>query len=233
MIDIILLLGVVYCVFVATYLLSESSPREVKLKNRGVDRLDDEQIVKIRHFTQSQTIPVATTPQKTESTDVKEPTFVPKEAKLTSQVPSEKLDDLFSDTPEDVDIIPLKYEEGITEDELDEELESNNGEARNYASGFRIDEFKDAIKTANSSDASIERRDQAGELFCKVKGSSLFEQLNKNEDVNMNKIKELMNFHLQRMDQSTKRELKSPKTKRAGSVIVPEKYEDFNVFDIL
>ena len=235
MIDMILTLGVIYCIVVATYLLFTSSSQDKKHSNKSVDRLADQEIMKIRHYTQSHTIPVATTSPKEEPMENIEPIFAPEESKTVPQIPNDKLDDAFSNTPEDIDIdtVQLKYEEGITEDELDDEdLESNNGQVLNYASGFRIDEFKGAIDTIKSTNATNEKRDKAGELFCDIKGSDLFEQLTKNKDSNMSKIKELMDFHLGRMDKVSEKDNSNKKSKNTSPVI-PKKYEDFNVFDIL
>lgn len=128
--------------------------------------------------------PVTSTPLKSENPPENTDTFVPSnETKSSTEVPSEQLDETFSDTlpdednePMDIDY-PLEYE---TEEEYEEEeTEDVEGTAQAaLASGVLFEDLGNAVRTVNKTrEATSQQRRKAGNTLLEIRHTDLFEQL--------------------------------------------------------
>ena len=138
----------------------------------------------------SKSEPLATTSPKSENPVENTDTFVPpNEVKPSAEVPSEELDEVFSDMsppdeenkPMDIDC-PLEYEtdEGDEEaEDEDEETEEVEGAAQAaLASGVPFDDLGNVVRTVNQSDeASPEQKRKAGNTLLEIRKTDMFEQV--------------------------------------------------------
>jgi hypothetical protein len=131
--------------------------------------------------------PLAATPPKSENREENTDTFVPpNEVKASAEVPSEELDETFSDTPPDEDNepmdidYPLEYEtETENEDESEDEEEEVQGTAQAaLASGVQFDDLGNAVRTINKTDeATPEQKQRAGDTLLEIRKTDMFEQV--------------------------------------------------------
>jgi hypothetical protein len=133
----------------------------------------------------SKSKPLATTSTENEKGIEKPDTFAPpNESKSSAEVPSEKLDEAFSDTPPedetelmDIDY-PLEYEPDGTDDE-EEETEEVDGTAQAaLASGVQFDDLGNAVRTINrTKEATPKEKKAAGDTLLEMRQTDMFEQL--------------------------------------------------------
>lgn len=133
----------------------------------------------------SKSKPLATTSTENEKGIEKPDTFAPpNESKSSAEVPSEKLDEAFSDTPPedetelmDIDY-PLEYEPDGTDDE-EEETEEVDGTAQAaLASGVQFDDLGNAVRTINrTKEATPKEKKAAGDTLLEIRQTDMFEQL--------------------------------------------------------
>lgn len=130
--------------------------------------------------------PLAATSPKSENEEENTDTFVPpNEVKASAEVPSEELDEAFSDTPPDEDNepmdidYPLEYgtdEENGDEPEDEEEVEGTAQAA--LASGVQFDDLGNAVRTVNKTDeATAEQKQRAGDTLLEIRKTDMFEQV--------------------------------------------------------
>lgn len=139
----------------------------------------------------SKSKPLATTSTENEKGIEKPDTFAPpNESKSSAEVPSEKLDEAFSDTPPedetelmDIDY-PLEYEatevnENESDDDEEEETEEVEGTAQAVlASGVQFDDLGNAVRTVNKTDkATPEQKRKAGNTLLEIRQTDMFEQV--------------------------------------------------------
>lgn len=185
---------VLYTLFVAIYFV-RANTRKRRKKNivgAGSTVHETEQqksdIVGKSTFDLKQSKPLASKSETlaTSSSENKNPTqntdtFAP--SKPTAEVPSEELDEVFSDTPPDdnnqpMDIdYPLEYEsEDEQEDEETEEVEGMAQAA--LASGVRFEDLRNAVRTVNQvAEATAKQKVAAGNTLLEMRQTDMFEQL--------------------------------------------------------
>ena len=121
----------------------------------------------------------AATASENEKATEKQDTFA---AQSTAIIPSEELDEVFSDNhsedenqPLDIDC-PLEYEPENEPDEEDEEIE---GALRaTHASGIRFDEMVNMFKTVdNTAETTSDEKIAAGNTLLEIRQTDAFEEL--------------------------------------------------------
>ncbi|MGE4347262.1 MAG: hypothetical protein AB7D46_07600 [Flavobacteriaceae bacterium] len=192
---------VLYSLFVAIYFV-RANTRKKRKKNivgqgssiQETDRLKSDIVGKSRFdLSQSKPLtsksePLAASSPKSENPTQNPDTFVPSsEIKPSAEVPSEELDEAFSDTPneednEPMDIdYPLEYEAEESDDapEDDEETEEVEGSAQAaLASGVPFEDLGNAVRTVNRTDeATEEEKEAAGNTLLEIRQTDMFEQL--------------------------------------------------------
>lgn len=136
----------------------------------------------------------------------KERTFDSGEPKQgDAQIPKEKLDEVFSNTPEpendpmDVDIsAEYEAEEDADLDEEAEELRQILGNNIHSADGVGYDDLNEANQTALADNPSPEEQERAGAVFHKIQPTDMFEQMVSGNIEKEDKVKMLMAMHLKK-----------------------------------
>lgn len=241
-IEIILILGVIYCVGVAIYLQAQYRKTNItpKTKNRhGVVTEDD--IVKKRHYHPRQTQTNHTTDLKTESIEDKEITFVPESdsaevAKVensnprSSQIPKERLDEVFSESQEqdrEIDDVALKFEDKQEDVDHDDEDVSLDEQMQESASGVDFNSLNSAVKVTSEPRASKIQKDEAGKTFLQIENSDIYDQLTDDNPKRKQMIDSLIDRHLKEYYK------KNNNDNRSELGAMPKDYEDFNMSDFV
>ncbi|WP_085536609.1 hypothetical protein [Massilibacteroides vaginae] len=194
---------VLYSLFVAIYFV-RANTRKRRKKNivgqgssiQETDRLKSDIVGKSRFdLSQSKPLtsksePLAASSSKSENPTQNPDTFVPSnEIKPSAEVPSEELDEAFSDTPneednEPMDIdYPLEYEAKEESDDAPEDDEEETEEVEGsgqaaLASGVQFEDLGNAVRTVNRTDeATEEQKEAAGNTLLEIRHTDMFEQL--------------------------------------------------------
>ena len=147
--------------------------------------------------------PLAASSPKSDNPQDNQNTFAPsKERKQTAELPSDELDEAFSDTPSDennepMDIdCPLDYEADEPEetDEDEDETEEVEGTAQAaFASGVEFEDLGNAVRTVNrSKEATPEQKNEAGKTLLEIRRTDMFEQLVSGNPDRQKTVSELM-----------------------------------------
>lgn len=193
---------VLYSLFVAIYFVRANTRKRRKKDIVGqgssiqeTDRLKSDIVGKSRFdLSQSKPLtsksePLAASSPKSENPTQNPDTFAPSnEIKPSAEVPSEELDEAFSDTPneednEPMDIdYPLEYEAEEESDDApedDEETEGVEGSAQAaLASGVQFEDLGNAVRTVNRTEgATEEQKEAAGNTLLEIRQTDMFEQL--------------------------------------------------------
>ena len=120
----------------------------------------------------------------------------------SARIPDEKLDEAFTNLSPD--------ELGYSDDEQEEESD------RPRASGFSFDEIGEAVHIATKKNPSGKEQQKAREVFAELEDTELYEKLMAGSTEVSIRIKGLMEIHL-----------KKPKK----DFVIPDKLEDFNIWD--
>ena len=241
-IEIILILGVLYCVGVAIYLQTQYRKTNIipKTKKRhGVVTEDD--IVKKRHYYPRQIQTNHTTDSKGESIEDKGITFVPESEKIevakvensdlrSSQIPKERLDDAFSESQEherEIDDVLLNFENEQDDIDTDDEDVSLDEQMQESASGVDFNSLNSAVKVTSEPQASKAQKDEAGKTFLQIENSDIYNQLTDDNPKRKQMIDSLIDRHLKEYYK------KSNNNNRSELGAMPKDYEDFNMSDFV
>lgn len=129
-----------------------------------------------------------------------------------AQVPTEKLDKVFSNIPAS----EMQY----GEDEPEEDTPD-----KRHASGFSFDEIGNAIHVAGKEHPTDEEKRQAGEVFSGLEGTELLEKLSQSVKV---KVSGCIDFYLYDQPAPVRKEVRVK-----AEFVIPEKLEDFNIRDFV
>lgn len=160
-------------------------------------------------------VPQAATSEKGIELSEEDATFDDVNAETASrpvQVPEEKLDETFTSIP------PSELEFG--EDEPEEDAAD-----KQRASGYSFDEIGEAVGIAGKDNPTNDEKRQAGKVFSEQEGTELLEKLHKSVKV---KIAGFIDFYLYDEPMAATVETKAKK-----ELIIPTRWEDFNIRDFV
>ncbi|MCB6981211.1 conjugal transfer protein TraD [Bacteroides uniformis] len=160
-------------------------------------------------------VPQAATSEKGIELSEEDATFDDVNAETASrpvQVPEEKLDETFTSIP------PSELEFG--EDEPEEDAAD-----KQRASGYSFDEIGEAVGIAGKDNPTNDEKRQAGKVFSELEGTELLEKLHKSVKV---KIAGFIDFYLYDEPMAATVETKAKK-----ELIIPTRWEDFNIRDFV
>lgn len=160
-------------------------------------------------------VPQAATSEKGMELSEEDTTFDDGNAETASrpvQVPEEKLDEIFTSIP------PSELEFG--EDEPEEDAAD-----KQRASGYSFDEIGEAVGIAGKDNPTNDEKRQAGKVFSELEGTELLEKLHKSVKV---KIAGFIDFYLYDEPMTATVETRAKK-----ELIIPTRWEDFNIRDFV
>ena len=132
-----------------------------------------------------QTPQAATSFESEEITDI-DITFADETDQLTpARLPDDKLDETFTHIL--ISDVALAYDANEMEDELP---------TTGFATGVSFEEIGEAMIIAKNPTATEDESHRAGQVFTKIEGNELFNQLIKSSSIRSKKITELMDYFL-------------------------------------
>ncbi len=165
---------------------------------------------------------------KPDSQEVNSNTFVSSDRR--EKVPTEDLDETFSETPADEENEPMAIDYSLEYDEWDEDEETEELEGTSQAalaSGVSFEELGLMLKTVNDKEkASADERQAAGDTLLEIRRTDMFEQLVSGRADRRERVKELIADSLDAFYKLKDAEMvreESPKT-------IPD---DFNIRDFI
>lgn len=199
---------IVYAVSVIVYFVCEKRFTHVKSRSPQLpEQVPADDIIGKSLYTLSHTKPQAAINQKTELSENKDSIFVPEtENKYPMKVPDEKLEDTFSDDPEDKEInVSLEYEEILERVEDEASVFCSQRKRNNFAVGVSIEEITEAVRIVGAVNASEDERMKAGKVFRQIEGNSIYNQFIEAAPQKKKVILEVMGFYLDKQKKVTQR----------------------------
>ena len=229
MLNYIIIIGLVYCIGVATFFLGTYFQKckltaTEKPTKKIITNVD---IVTTRNYNQLPSTPSTTTAVSDQEPKVSAPINVDESTKQDevlakkkdAQIPNEKLDSVFSE--EKVFSEPFEVED--EEEDEDIPLENEDTNISNHgASGTDYNSLNIATKILNNSNVAENEKKIAGETFAKIEGTSIFHQIINGDENKRNAIASLINSHFE----------KNQKEQSNSNKLVANTHNKFEQFDI-
>lgn len=128
--------------------------------------------------------------------------FVQTNKEQTSTEPSNST----SDRSNSHNVIVADIEAGYEETVEQEHLTDMGYDPNLQASGVELPDLQEAVKTVSKSSSTLKEKTRAGEIFFRIEGSDIANQLEEKDDAIAHRIKEVLSIHISNHERETRPE---------------------------